>query len=203
MQVYQIPGSLPSRPRQRITLKAWFLNPGTSVCLVFTQDINVLRMTFLSRYNENMRNGFNKEGLREVSGGSRGGTWFTSGYWKGSRGLLWGSSGGQSACQRRWHGLSPWSRDTPRASGQLNPCATASEAHAPGAHALRQEKPLQREARTWQGGAAPSPPPAPTATRESPQQRRPSATEEKDSREHTQNPSLLSSWSPCRWIVNV
>lgn len=40
------------------------------MCLVFTQDVNVLRMTSLSRYNENMRNGFNKEGLREVSGGA-------------------------------------------------------------------------------------------------------------------------------------
>ena len=34
------------------------------------QDIQVLRMTSHSRYNENMRYGFNKEGLRGVSGGA-------------------------------------------------------------------------------------------------------------------------------------
>lgn len=35
-----------------------------------------------------------------------------------------------------------------RASGQLSLCATAPEAHAPGARALQEEKPLQGEACT-------------------------------------------------------
>ena len=37
----------------------------------------------------------------------------------------------------------PWSGKIPHATGQLSPCATTNEASAPGAHALRQERPLQ------------------------------------------------------------
>ena len=34
----------------------------------------------------------------------------------------------ESACQCRGHGFSPWSRKIPRASEELSPCATPTEA---------------------------------------------------------------------------
>ena len=40
--------------------------------------------------------------------------------------------------------------------GQLDPCATTSEDHAPRAHAPQQEKPLQGEARALQPRVAPA-----------------------------------------------
>ena len=97
--------------------------------------------------------------------------------------------------------LSPWSRNTPRASGQLNPCATAAEAHAPRAHALHQQKPREEKAAHGKEEQLPTCPPI--ATRESLQQRRPNAAKEKECREHMQNPPLLSSWRLCCSIVNV
>ena len=63
-------------------------------------------------------------------------------------GLPWWSSGYESACQCRGHGFDPWSRRIPHAEGQLGLHSTTlslgavtAEAHAPGAHALQQEKP--------------------------------------------------------------
>ena len=73
------------------------------------------------------------------------------------------------------HRLEPWSGNIPHASEQLacapqllslcsrarepqllSPHATTTEAHAPRAHALQQEKPPQREARTPQRRVAPT-----------------------------------------------
>ena len=38
-------------------------------------------------------------------------------------------------------GFEPWSGKTPHAAEQLSPCATTTEAYAPTARALQQEKP--------------------------------------------------------------
>ena len=40
------------------------------------------------------------------------------------------------------HGFDPWSGKIPQATEQQSPCATTTEAHAPRAGALQQEKPL-------------------------------------------------------------
>ena len=60
--------------------------------------------------------------------------------------LSWWSSGWDSTCQCRGHGLDPWSRKIPHTTGQLSPHATNTEPMHPGAHALQQEKPPQWEA---------------------------------------------------------
>ena len=44
------------------------------------------------------------------------------------------------------HWFDPWSEKIPNAMEQLSPHATPTEAHAPRARALQQEKPPQREA---------------------------------------------------------
>ena len=41
-------------------------------------------------------------------------------------------------CRAHW--FEPWSRKIPHAAEQLSPCATTTEAHAPGAHALQQRE---------------------------------------------------------------
>ena len=56
-------------------------------------------------------------------------------------GLPWRPSVSESTCQCRAHRFSPWSEKIPHAMGQLSRCATTTEAHAPRAYALRQEKP--------------------------------------------------------------
>ena len=43
----------------------------------------------------------------------------------------------------RGHRFEPWSGKIPHASEQLSPCTTTTEAHAPRARALQQERPLQ------------------------------------------------------------
>ena len=62
-------------------------------------------------------------------------------FWE--RGLPWWYSGWESACQCRGHGFAPWSGRIPHAAEQLSPCATTTEACAPGARAPQREKPLQ------------------------------------------------------------
>ena len=47
------------------------------------------------------------------------------------QGLPWWPRYYKSACQCRGHRLDPWSSKIPHASGQISPCATAAEAHAP------------------------------------------------------------------------
>jgi len=42
-------------------------------------------------------------------------------------GLPWWSSGEEFACRCRGHGFDPWSGKIPHASGQLCPCAVATE----------------------------------------------------------------------------
>ena len=44
-----------------------------------------------------------------------------------NKGLLWWHSGGESACQRRGHGLDSWSGRIPHALEQLSTCATSTE----------------------------------------------------------------------------
>ena len=46
---------------------------------------------------------------------------------KYNQGLLWWSSGEESTCQCRGHGLDSWSRKIPHATGQLSPWATTTE----------------------------------------------------------------------------
>ena len=90
---------------------------------------------------------------------------------KDFQGLPWWRSGYESACQCRGHGFDPWSGKIPRATEQLSlcatttepasrnywsPCATTTEAHAPTARALQQEKPPQWEARAAQRRVAPA-----------------------------------------------
>ena len=43
-------------------------------------------------------------------------------------GLLWWSSGWESACRCRGHRFSPWFRKIPLAAEQLSPCTTTTEA---------------------------------------------------------------------------
>ena len=52
--------------------------------------------------------------------------------------------------------VEPWSGKIPHATEQLSPCATTTEAQAPRACALQQEKPPQWEARTQQRRVAPA-----------------------------------------------
>ena len=47
------------------------------------------------------------------------------------QGLPWWPRYSESACQCRGHRLDPWSAKIPRASGQLSPCTTTTEAHVP------------------------------------------------------------------------
>ena len=95
-----------------------------------------------------------------------------------NRGLRWWLSGEESALQRRRHGLDPWSEKIPRAAehrglcaatteprtttteprtATTEPCATTAGACAPGACALQQERPPQREACEPQLEGAPHP----------------------------------------------
>ena len=89
-------------------------------------------------------------------------------------GLPWWFSGWESSCQCRGHGFEPLSGKIPHTVEQLSspqllslrsrvrkpqllsPHATTTEAHAPRAHALQQEKPLQGEARAPQQRVAPA-----------------------------------------------
>lgn len=64
---------------------------------------------------------------------------------KGQRGASLAVQGWGVCLPRQLAWLRPWPRNTPRASGQLNPCAAAAEAHAPRAHALHQEKPRKEK----------------------------------------------------------
>ena len=92
-----------------------------------------------------------------------------------TQGLPWWRSGWESTCQWRAHGFEPWSGKIPHAVEQLSlcakllslcsracapqllsPCATTTEARAPGARAPQQEKPLQWEARAPQWRVAPA-----------------------------------------------
>ena len=74
------------------------------------------------------------------------------------QGIPWRSNGKESACQCRGHGFELWSGKIPQAVEQLSlcaattepachndcsPCATTTEARAPRARALQQEKPPQ------------------------------------------------------------
>ena len=67
-------------------------------------------------------------------------------------GLPWWSSGWKSTCQWRGHGSLV--REDSHAIKQLSLWTTATEAHAPGACAPKQEMPSQWEARTPQQRAA-------------------------------------------------
>ena len=50
----------------------------------------------------------------------------------------------------RAHGFDPWSGKIPHAAEQLSPCATATEARVPGAHALATREATTIEARALQ-----------------------------------------------------
>ena len=66
-------------------------------------------------------------------------------------GLPWWSSGDESTCQRRRHGLDPHlGTKILHAAGELSPCATPMEACTPRVRAPQKEKALQWEARTPQ-----------------------------------------------------
>ena len=66
-------------------------------------------------------------------------------------GLPWWSSGDESTCQRRRHGLDlHLGTKILHAAGQLSPCATPREACTPRVRAPQKEKALQWEARTPQ-----------------------------------------------------
>ena len=47
------------------------------------------------------------------------------------KGLPWGSSDTESACQCRVHEFTPWFRRSPPTTRQLSPSATTTEAHTP------------------------------------------------------------------------
>ena len=49
----------------------------------------------------------------------------------------------KSARQFRGHGFDAWCKKIPHDSGQLRWCTATTEACAPGAHALKREKPPQ------------------------------------------------------------
>ena len=51
-------------------------------------------------------------------------------------------------CQCRWHRFEPWSGRIPHATEQMSPCATATEAHTPRAHALQPGRGLRTMARS-------------------------------------------------------
>ena len=53
-------------------------------------------------------------------------------------------------------GSIPWSGKIPQAAEQLSPCTTTTEARAPRAPALQQEKPPQSEAQALQRRVAPA-----------------------------------------------
>ena len=48
------------------------------------------------------------------------------------RGIPWWSSGEESTCQCREHGLDPWSGKILHAAGQLSPCTATTETLKPG-----------------------------------------------------------------------
>ena len=74
--------------------------------------------------------------------------------------LHWGFPGGavvkNPPANAGDHGFEPWSGKIPHAVEQLSPCATTTEACAPRACALQQEKPPQWEALTPQQRVAPT-----------------------------------------------
>lgn len=143
MQVYQISGSLPLRPPKESPLvKAWFFSPGISVCLVFMQDVNVLRMTSHSRYNENVRNGLIKR-VWEGSRGSRGGRVHPDAE-RAAEGFSGDPVGGSPPARAGDTGSAPWPR-TLRAAQLVRHSSRSPRA---GARALQEEKPLQGEACT-------------------------------------------------------
>ena len=63
------------------------------------------------------------------------------------QGLPWCLSGKESAYQCRRLRFNPWSREIPRAAGQLSPCGTTTEAQVPIARVPHPEKPLRWEDR--------------------------------------------------------
>ena len=69
------------------------------------------------------------------------------------KGLPWWSSGLKSSCQYREPRFNPWSGKIPHATGQLSSCASTTEARAPRACALQQEKPLLAATRESLGTA--------------------------------------------------
>ena len=151
------------------------------MCLVFTQDVNVLRMTSQSRYNENVRNGFNKEGLRGVSGEQRRDVVCIrtlKGQQRAFLGIQWGAARLPAQEIR----ARPPAQDAPQGSS-----ARAPQLPKP-TRSARREAPARR---SLHGTEEQLPTPRPAATRESPQQRSPSATTEDDSGEHARSPSLL------------
>ena len=66
------------------------------------------------------------------------------------RGLEWWYSGQESICQTRGQGFNPWSGNTPHATEQPSLRATSTEARVPRICTLKQEKPPQWEACSWQ-----------------------------------------------------
>ena len=85
-------------------------------------------------------------------------------------GLPWWSSGYESACQCKGHGFDPCSKRIPHATGQLSPQAATAEAHTPwNLCSTTEEAAAMRSPRTTTREEPPF-----AATRENPQQRRPS-----------------------------
>lgn len=144
----------------------------------------MLRMTSHSRYNENVRNGFNKEGLRGVSGEQRRDVVCIRTL-KGQQRAFLGIQWGQPACPRRRYGLGPWPRTRLRAAQPVRHSSRSPCAGSP--RFARREAPARRSLHSTEEQL---PTPRPAATRESLQQRSPSATTE-NSGEHARSPSLL------------
>ena len=86
------------------------------------------------------------------------------------RGLPWGRSGGEPACQRRGHGFEPWCGRIPHAAERLSPWATTTEPVLRNKRGRDSERPAHRD-EEW---------PPLAATREKPSRRNEHPTQPKN-----------------------
>ena len=116
--------------------------------MIFYNDINWKKEEKILTSSLYAKNTKNKEVLDDRNILVRYRKWWHNTYMNASSGLPWWSSGQESACQHRGHGLSPWCRKgwIPHATQQLSLCATTTEPLRPRGRTLKQERPRQWKA---------------------------------------------------------